>query len=535
LWTLWWSSLLAGFGLRLLTGLSWAKSFAMPLLLQGVAFRVLSMAPQVTDYPFSLGWSEASRYYYASLLFARSIYGIRVPLSILHPTRYFLQAIPFLVPSLPLWAHRLWQVILWIGMTGLTAWALTRRLKLTSRWVAFLMSAWFFLYLFQGAVYYHLLVCVIIVLLGYSSDHPWRTLFAVLLASFWAGMSRLNWFPVPAMLAIALYLMEVPVSAKRDLKQYLTQPVIWSLLGVGTALFSQALYIRISGNTNLKSFGSSFTSDLLWYRLLPNPTYPMGVIPGILLVSAPLFLVIFMVLRGYAHNWHVIRHLGLWAMLLVLFVGGLVVSAKIGGGGDLHNMDAYLVMLGLIAANLFSGRVVSEEPGEGPGKAIWPVVALAILLPIGFALQVLPYGITYHYDHQQTTNELQTLYQMVADASNNGEVLFISERHLLTFRMIHPVPLVPEYELATLMEMAISNNTDYLQAFYRDLHHHRFTAIVAAKQFLVVKENEALAEENNAWTTLISPIILCEYEPAVTLAGPNVQVFLPRREPKQCP
>ncbi len=535
LWTLWWASLLAGLGLRLLTGLSWAKSFAMPLLLQGVAFRVLSMAPQVTDYPFSLGWSEASRYYYASLFFSGSIYGKYVPWTLKSPTRYFLQAIPFLIPSLPLWVHRLWQVTLWIGMTGLTAWALTWRLKLTSRWVAFLMSAWFFLYLFQGAVYFHLLVCVIIVLIGYSSDHPWRTLFAVLLASFWAGMSRLNWFPVPAMLAIALYLMEVPVSAKRDLKQYLTQPVIWSLLGVGTALFSQAFYIGISGNTNVKSFSSSFTSDLLWYRLLPNPTYSMGVIPGILLVSAPLFLVIFMALRGYAHNWHFIRHFGLWAMLLVLFVGGLVVSAKIGGGGDLHNMDAYLVMLGLIAAYLFSERAASEELGEEPGRVTWAIVALAILLPIGFALQKLPFDLIYQYDHQQAAQELRVLDQTIMDASAHGEVLFIGERHLLTFGMIHPVPLVPEDEVATLMEMAMSRNTQYLNSFYNDLHNHRYVAIVARKQFLVIKENEAFAEENNAWTTTISPLLLCEYKPVLTLAGPNVQVYFPRGEFRQCP
>jgi hypothetical protein len=85
------------------------------------------------------------------------------------------------------------------------------------------------------------------------------------------------------------------------------------------------------------------------------------------------------------------------------------------------------------------------------------------------------------------------------------------------------------------MEMAISHNSDYLNAFYDDLHNHRFSAIVARKQFLVIKENEAFAEENNAWTTLISPEILCEYEPVVTLSGPNVQVFVPRKEPRQCP
>jgi len=42
-------------------------------------------------------------------------------------------------------------------------------------------------FLFQGAVYYHLMVCVVLVLLGYKKDKPLRTLIFVLLASVWAG------------------------------------------------------------------------------------------------------------------------------------------------------------------------------------------------------------------------------------------------------------------------------------------------------------------------------------------------------------
>ena len=39
-------------------------------------------------------------------------------------------------------------------------------------------------------------------------------------------------------------------------------------------------------------------------------------------------------------------------ILLIFFAGGIVVSVKIGGGSNLHNMDAFLVFL-LVAAVYF--------------------------------------------------------------------------------------------------------------------------------------------------------------------------------------
>ena len=50
---------------------------------------------------------------------------------------------------------------------------------------------------------------VILVLWGFDATHFWRNLVLVLVASLWAGISRVNWLPVPGMLAAALYLLEV--------------------------------------------------------------------------------------------------------------------------------------------------------------------------------------------------------------------------------------------------------------------------------------------------------------------------------------
>ena len=243
-----------------------------------------------------------------------------LPLSTLHPSRYLLQAIPFLIPSLPLWAHRLWQALLWIFLTGTTSILLARRFRFSQKYTAVLVALWGFVYFLQGAVYYHLQVCVIIILLGVSQKSFWRSLIAVILASLWAGISRVNWFPVPAMLAIALYLLEKPVSDSKKLYSYLTTPALWAVAGIISALISQFLYIYLSGNANNASdFGTSFTSDLIWSRLLPNNTYPLGILPGIFLVSFPLWVVLVYFIAGHQKNWHIIRPLGLFSMLVNTF------------------------------------------------------------------------------------------------------------------------------------------------------------------------------------------------------------------------
>jgi hypothetical protein len=281
---------------------------------------------------------------------AQQLYGIKLPLPFLHPTRYFLMSLPFLIDGLPLWFHRMWQALLWIGLTAASSILLARRLRL-SGWMQFFIASWAFLYFLQGAVYYHLQVCVILILAAVSTKHPWRSFIFILIASLWAGVSRVNWFPVPAMLAIAIYLMETPFAGKGW--RYWVTPFVWGICGVGFAVASQFLYISISGDADIRAFGSSFTSDLLWNRLLPNDTTPLGILPGILIVSAPLFFATVQMLRGKISHLHPLRWLALSALLIVLFLGGLVVSTKIGGGGDLHNMDAFLVMLALMVTSFF--------------------------------------------------------------------------------------------------------------------------------------------------------------------------------------
>jgi hypothetical protein len=532
LWVWWWLVLIQAVGLKMLTGASWALAFLSALLLDGIVFQSYVILQAVSDYPFSLGWSEASRFYYGSLPFSYSIYGVSLPLSIWHATRYFLLAVPFLIHGLPLWADRLWQALLWLVLSGLTSWSFVRRLGLGERGTKIFLRAWLFLYLFQGAVYYHLQICIILILLGVSARHPLRSLVAVLLASFWAGMSRLNWYPVPAMLAITVYLLEEPFARSQNIWSYVAKPALWGALGLITALAGQAFYIFISGNRDWSAFESSLHSPLLFYRWFPNDTNPLGILPAILLVSLPLLVILFWTLRGNLTKLHPLRKLGILAILLVLFVGGLVVSSKIGGGGDLHNMDAFMVMLALVAGYVLAGKARTDGEVMSPFEAVpWPMLVLMLIIPVTFSFSRIAPPI--QYDHVQSTGDLSTLSQSVQSYSSSGPVLFIYERHLLTFGMIPRIPIVQDYEVVTLMEMAISNNQPYLNRFYKDLQSHRFAAIVATKQNLD-SQSVDFAEESAVWNRLVAYPLLCEYVPTLTLQSSNVEVFIPRSA-RQCP
>ncbi len=72
MWLYWWLALGQAAGLKLVTGFSWPLSFAFSLLLVGVVSQTYATFLPVTAYPFSVGWSEASRFYYGSLPFSKS-------------------------------------------------------------------------------------------------------------------------------------------------------------------------------------------------------------------------------------------------------------------------------------------------------------------------------------------------------------------------------------------------------------------------------------------------------------------------------
>lgn len=529
--------LLAAFGVFSATLLvsrarsSWLANLAASLLGLGFVYLAAAFFNQVTSYIFSLEWSEISRYYQASFFFDQQIYGIDLPLPVTHPSRYMLQSLPFLLHDSPLWLHRFWQALLWVAMPLLAGWALARRLPIRSGFWKWIFVIWAAMFLMQGAVFYHLLPCVILVLLGFDKERPWRTFLFVALASIWAGLSRINWAPMPGTLAALLFVLEQTPTSKAPVFSiaYLWQPLLYGIGGSLIALGAYWVYIINSGNP-LDQFGSSFTSSLLWDRLWPNAAFPLGILPGIMLISLPLLVAIWLRVSRKNEGLDFWRALGIAGVLVVFFAGGLIVSVKIGGGTNLHNMDAYMVLLLVLATSLLCAVYASERIKQ-PRPIVVPaaLIAVAIAIPVWFALGA---GQPLNLPTQQESELVRAQIQELANSAleNGAQVLFISQRQLLTFDEIDNIPLVFEYEKLFLMEMAISGNDAYLSQFEDDIDEQRFGLIVTDPLYnnIVDETQDTLAAENNAWVRRVSRPILCAYEAVATYSNPPVQLLVPR-------
>src|ERR1041385_1414139 len=316
---------------------------------------------------------------------------------------------------------------------------------------------------------------------------------------------------MPGIIAAVLYLMEVPYQGK-NIFSYLLKPVLWFVIGTSTAFVFQRIYIALSGISDPSLFYSSFSSDLLWYRLWPNSSFSMGVLPGVVWVSLPMWLAIYIALLSNRKAWHPVRLIFIFAALLIVCIGGIIVSLKIGGGANLHNMDAYFILLLIVTAYFIFARYRKETGELGkPAPIHWLLVPALIFSPVSTYLQ---FGVGFGgYDAARTEQVLGSLQQHV-DAVNaqGGEILFITQRQLISMGMLKNVTLIPQYEREDLMEMAMAGNTQYLDRFRSDIVNQRFALIVVDPLNLVkLSRNRGFAEENNRWVAEVAKYILCNY------------------------
>ncbi len=291
------------------------------------------------------------------------------------------------------------------------------------------------------------------------------------------------------------------------------------------------LYNQVSGNNITGGqFASSLSSDLLWYRLLPNPSNPVGILLSVFVVSLPVLLILLFKWREISGKMHPLRVAGILAVLLLLLAGGLLVSLKIGGGSDLHNMDAYLTVLLLAGSYGFTGRWTPEDATAVAGSNRWPLVLLAALLPIGWAaLTGTPLRV---WDREQAAAALDSIRSQAGNTAGQGrEVLFISQRHLLALGQVK-VPLVAEYEQDYLMEMAMSHNRAYLDQFQRDLKNQRFGLIIAGQYSTHLQgRGSSFGDENDRWVEEVALPLNCYYEMTETYEGDSLGIYKPRSSP----
>jgi len=531
----WFFALTGMYGLKTLKrGTSWLAALLLVVMFQTTIHLLMKQSTEITAYPFAMGWSETSRFYYPSLFLSKTIFGMRLPWPILHPSLHLLLVPPYLFDA-PLWFHRFWQVFLRFALLSLTAWALLRRLPTRDNFQRWLVWLWMLLFLFQGPIYFHLAIPLILVLWGFSPDDNRRTWSVVLAASIWSGLSRINWYPIPGLLASVLFFLEVPYQGKK-FWHYLLKPALWVAVGFGLAFVTQRAYIALSGIPAPDLFYTSLTSNLLWYRLFPNASYQYGVLPAALIASLPMWLAMIAVLRQRHADIHPLRLTLIFAILLVLFAGGLVVSMKIGGGVDIHNLDAYLGMLLVVTVYLVFAHYVPEMGSKANTVALhWSILALLVAVPAWFALQG---SVSFKtYDAVRTQSVLAELQAQVDELNaQGGEILFITQRHLISMQMLDGVTMIPDYEREELMEMAMGNNQDYLRVFRTDMDNQRFDMIIVDPlNFRLLGKNYAFGEENNAWAQRAMKPILCNYKESLAFPEDQIAIYVPQKGERYCP
>jgi hypothetical protein len=292
----------------------------------------------------------------------------------------------------------------------------------------------------------------------------------------------------------------------------------------------------MSGVPDVGLFYTSLASDLLWYRLLPNASYFLGILPAALLASLPVWFAMYIVIRSGKDDWHPLRLFFIFAALFVLFIGGLVVSLKIGGGANLHNMDAYFSLLLIVFAYLVFARYRREDGEFGRQVQLhWLVVVSLIIMP---AWSYLQFNVGFgNYDANRTQTVLAGLQDHVDQVNaQGGEILFITQRHLISMHMLRNVELVPEYEREDLMELAMSNNLEYLGKFRGDMENQRFAIIVVDPlNYNILTKNRSFAEENNVWVTRVMKHILCNYREEGVFPEDEIALYVPQEGERQCP
>ncbi|HEY2982273.1 MAG TPA: hypothetical protein VGJ22_13895 [Anaerolineales bacterium] len=489
----------------------------------------------VVDDPFSLSWSEGNRLYDYSLVFGQHLYdypGV-IPDPYNTPGRYGLWGILFLWNGLPIWAHRLWNAGVLTLPSLLFAWLATRKIQPpVLRTGMFLWLASFFIIL--APLHPPFMIVAIIVAAFAFHRSPWVRGASLIAASLYAGISRWTWILGPGIWGLLTDLFLYYPARKGNWFQRLVPTAIMALLGVvpGLLLNIDNLFGPSSGAAR------AVGQPLLWYRLLPNPTLGPGILLLMVMITGP--LIALLIYKIWTRRWRLdtFQLLSVWGILLGFLCTGLVISAKIGGGGDLHNLDMYIASLIFVITLGLTSQI------QEPQVQRWPAWTLAMLclLAILPAYRFTPFSPSAGSDawldlpsHPQSAETLEAIRAEVASASQRGEVLFMDQRQLLTFGYVRGVPFIPEYEKKYMMDQALSSNAEYFLPYYQDLARKRFSLIVTEPLKVNLKgSNGVFPDENDLWVTWVSAPTLCFYEPIMTSKEVGVQLLAPREDPTGC-
>jgi hypothetical protein len=525
------------------TRIHWPLISAGMILVVSDIFVLGDWMTGVSSYPFSLSWSEGNRFWDYSIMFGmqRYIYpSEKIITPFLEIGRQFLWALPFAVPSIGIWGMRLWNVFLWVVPPMLLGWAAVFNSRtFRKEWVWQLgFGLWSFLFLSQGPIYPPLVISAIMVVVAVRQRKILVAILLIAIASYFARISRWTWLYSPGLWAGMLALIEINQPSFRSGRwKELIRPVVFGLAGLAGAEIIPKGIRWFNSGMSADDFPSIVTANsinlhqpMLWDRLFPNPTYAPGILLGFFWVGGPVILLLFwLVIKNlWKPNW--MQRLSILSIAGTFSVLGVIISVKIGGGSNLHNLDMLWLTLTLLVAWVFRNWLNQGLPGISKNKSVLVLLCLVIIFPITTMIQ---YGEPYDNKNDGLAAfTLKKINSEIDTAKIAGEILFIDQRQLLTFGYVKDVPLVAEYEKKLLMDQSLSNNEVYFENFYDDLQNHRFSLIVSEPigELIADEATHNFAEENNAWVNMVSTPMLKFYKPKITFSEIGIQLLVPRNE-----
>lgn len=588
--------------------LSGWNEFLASLIVTASAFSIAASLKYVTGYPFSLGWSEGNRLWDYSTLFGKDLFiyppDQDIPV-LLDGGRLLVGGLPFLFPGVTITAARLWvglTLIIPYFLLGIALFRAAAKDKIL--WM--LLVLWTFLFLKQGPIHAPLVLSAALVALAWRAP-LWYAIPLLFGAGYLTDSSRFTWIFAPGIWIVMLEFSSAAFTPHLDRKivsSIWKRAVILGVLGIiGGFIFPNWIRSTVSSfapATSVENYPvatlvaevpvviptatvqappeatpvPSSTAEtpypayidsviqlvkdqpLLWYRLLPNSTYDKGILLSLLIAITPLLIILIYLLSGKIWSLSGLQKLSLILPLLAFLAVGLVASTKIGGGGDLHNLDMFLIGL------LFMAALAWQNGGSEwiqNGKLIPSIMKIVIVVlivnsSVGPLLEMRSYSLGEDSFRLKTLSDapreidlgmlppqsevdsaLATIQTEVDKAKQQGDVLFMDQRQLLTFGDIKGVPLVADYEKKLLMNQALSANAAYFDGFYADLAAQRFSLIISEPLRTPVKDSSfQFGEENNAWVKWVAIPVLCYYEPLDTLKTVNVELLVPNKNPENC-
>ncbi len=505
----------------------------------GFGYAFFGRMNQVTSYPFPTYWSEGNRFFDYSTLFGSFRYifppGEKIQ-AFVNWGMALPWAIPFVLPRISIGFYRFWYQLVWILPAMFLGYLSINKSKNQENihLIAFAFALWSFLFIDQGPIYPPLVIGAIITIIAVRKRLP-VGMVLIAVASYYVRSARWTWAYAPGLWAGMLALLAIKnPSLKKQEFRLLIKPIALGLSGYfGGHLLPQIIRL-INRGANLRLLpdptASTSRQPLLWNRLWPNPTYTPGIVPGLLWAVLPVcvFIITAIIKKRWKVNW--LQNLSSALVASAFLAVGIIASTKIGGGSNLHNLDMFLITALFLLSESLNAIFRNNTPTN---QNQWIFVLLGVLLilsPATYALrQIKRLELPLE---EKITESFSAVSNKVEEYSTKGEILFIDHRQLLAFNLVENVPLIDEYEKKYLMDNALAANSDYFNAFYRDLDAQRFKLIVNEPLNLISRgEDYAFGEENDAYVKWVTTPLFCKYEPIYTSQATALELLIPRIDP----